>query len=286
MAISHRSTGAATFTNTMAGVAIPIGAGASAGDMMICIGACKAFSVTTSINNGWTKIGTEFHDSSNTAAGVDVGSMSVSAFYKEHTGSESNPTVAHSASPSCSGFLIMVFQKGGGETWNTPVFVGGGDNSAGTGYSTTCNADPGVTTGDAIAHWSAWGTDAATPCSTHITASQTGITFTETEDPATDPETTTGGDMGMCVKRATVSGTSSAAPVLAGTIAASIVGSSGFVRLRVTAAAGATYPGYDGGGWFFREQEWMRDPRIPRLGNIVDLAPIRERIDRERLIAA
>lgn len=253
---------------------------------MLCVGACKAFSVTTAINNGWNKLGTEFHDSSNTAAGVDVGSMSVSAFWKEHTGSESNPTVSHSASPSCSGFLIYVFQKGGGETWDTPVFVGGGDSDAtSSAFSVTCNADPGVAAGDAVVFWSAWGSDGVTPMSVHCTCSQTGITFTRTEDPATDPETTTGGDMGMCCSRATVTGTSSAAPVISGTQAANLVGSAGFVRLRVSAAAG-TYPGYDGGGWFFREQEWMRDPRIPRLGNIVDLAPIRERIDRERLIAA
>jgi hypothetical protein len=61
------------------------------------------------------------------------------------------------------------------------------------------------------------------------------VTFTDTHDPATDHENTTGGDFGSCVTRSTVSGTASAAPVLAATLAASHTGSAELIRLRATA---------------------------------------------------
>jgi hypothetical protein len=40
------------------------------------------------------------------------------------------------------------------------------------------------------------------------------------------------------------------------------------VELDSTAAASATAPGWQGGGWWFRNEEWARDHRIPLLGEI------------------
>jgi hypothetical protein len=185
------------------------------------------------VGQGWTQLGV--YTNGTTAAGVDVGSMVVTAFYKEHSGSESNPTVTE-GSPTWNvfGALVMVFQKDATDTWDTPVDRGGGDSSAGTGFSVTTASNPGITAGDAVVSFGAFRSDAATPCSSHLVATATGVTFGNTHDPGTDPETTTGGDMGMCVNRATVTGTASAAPVIAATLAASHTGSAMLIRLRVT----------------------------------------------------
>jgi hypothetical protein len=230
MTISHRATGAAVFGANSITPVIP--ASAQAGDMLLLLVAGKPYNAGVSVS-GWTQLST-FTDGT-VAAGTDVGSMFVTAWYKEHDGSEANPTVTE-GSPTWSivGALIMVFSKSAGDTWNTPAMVGGGDATAGTGFSVTAASNPGVTAGDACVSFAGFRSDAATPCSTHLVATQTGVTFSNTHDPATDPETTSGGDMGMCVNRATVSGTGSAAPVIAATLAASHTGSAGFIRLRIT----------------------------------------------------
>jgi hypothetical protein len=231
MAISHRATGTPVFSANSFTPGIP--AGAAAGDMMLLLVAGKPYNAGYSVTAGWTQLGV--YTDGTVAAGVDVGSMQVTAFWKEHDGSESNPTVTE-GSPTFNSFggLIMVWQKGAGDIWETPVDVGGGDNSAGTGFSVTGGSDPGIVANDVVTSFGAFRSDAATPCTTHLVQTATGVTFTDTHDPATDPETTGGGDMAMCVNRATVTGTSSAAPVIAATLAAAHTGSAMLIRLRVS----------------------------------------------------
>src|SRR5262245_49240171 len=198
MAISFRATGTALFGTTNISPAIP--ASTAAGDMMLLLVGGKPYNAGVSVS-GWTQLST-FSDGT-TAAGNDLGSMFVTAWYKQHSGSESNPTItAGSPAWNVVGGLIMVFQKGGSDSWSTPVMVGGGDASSGTGFSVTAGSNPGVTAGDFLISWLAAMSDACTPCSTHLVATQTGSTFSNTHDPTTDPETMTGGDMGMCVNRA------------------------------------------------------------------------------------
>lgn len=216
--------------------------------LLLCGG--KPFNSSVSVS-GWTQLQT-FTDGT-TAAGVDTGSMFVTAWYKEHSGSESDPTVTEGGTAwNVVGAGIVVFQKGGGESWNTPTDTGGGDATAGTDFSVTGAADPEVTAGDFVVSFAAFRSDAATPCSSHLVQTSTGITYSNTHDPGTDPETTTGGDMGMCVNRASAdSGTSSAAPVISATLAASHTGSAQFIRLRVFTPT-ATGSGWttDKGGWW------------------------------------
>lgn len=233
MAITHVVTNsAATFdTNTYSHI---IPGGPAAGDMMLLLVGGKPFNASRSVSD-WTSLGS-FTDGV-VGAGNDVGSMFVEAWYKEHDGSEANPGVTEGATTwNIVGSLLAVFRKDVSETWETPVMVGGGDASAGTGFSVTAGSDPGVTTGDVCVSFAAFRSDAATPCATHLVATQTGVTFTNTHAPTTDPETTTGGDMGMCANRATVSGTGSAAPVITATLAAAHTGSAAFIRLRAVAA--------------------------------------------------
>lgn len=235
MAITHVGTGAAVFGANDFTPAIP--GGAAGGDMMLLLVGGKPFNATFggAMAPGWTQLST-FTDGS-VAAGTDAGSMQVTAWWKEHDGSEVDPLVDEGGTAfNVFGGLVMAWSKGAGEVWETPVMVGGGDSSAGTGFDVTCNADPGGIVGDHIVWWAAYRSDAATPMSTANFLSWTGATVAgSTTDPATDPETTTGGDMGMHIRRASISaGTSSLAPVIAGTLAAAHTGSAALIRLRAT----------------------------------------------------
>jgi hypothetical protein len=208
--------------------------------MMLLLVVGKPFNGDHSVDvAGWTQLA-EFTDGV-VAAGVDVGSMQATAYWKECSASESNPTLTEGATLwNVFGAFVMSFSKDASEAWEAPVIVGGGDSSAGTGFSVTAGSDPGVVAGDVCVCFAGFRSDAATPCSTHLVATQTGVTFGNTHDPATDPETTAGGDLGMCVNWATVTGTGSAAPVLAATLAAAHTGAAAFIRLRVAAGTPAT----------------------------------------------
>jgi hypothetical protein len=233
MAIAHVATGTALFgVNTFS----PVVGSEAATHMMILLVGGKPYNASITVpTSGWTEIGSGFTDGT-TAAGVDTGSMVVRAYYKEATsGAETDPAVTEGGTAfNVVGGLVMVFSKDGSEVWDTPVAVGGGDASAGTGFSVTGGSNPGITAGDHCISFAAFRSDAATPCSSHLTPTATGATFTNTHDPATDPETTSGGDMGMCATRSTLTGTASAAPVMAATLAASHTGSAMFIRLRVS----------------------------------------------------
>ena len=241
MAISWKSTGAASFLQNTFSPVVP--AGHAAGDLALLLAGGKPFGWATGTNpvaQGFTSLGS-FSDGTTAASGADVGSMRIEAWYKIFPGGAETATLTETGTWDVVGGLVMIFQKAGGDTWDTPAFVGGGDASAGTGFSVTCNANPGITAGDAVVSFGAFRSDAATPCSSHITPTATGATFTNTHDPATDPETTTGFDMGMCVTRSTLTGTASAAPVLAATLAAAHTGSAGLIRLRLFVPAPHIY---------------------------------------------
>ncbi len=202
------------------------------GDMMLCLYGTKPYSDAPTINQGWTSLG--YATDGTTAAGVDVGSMQTRVFYKIATSdTETDPTITNSTN-NISTAVIIVFQKSAGESWFTPVGAGGGDASAGTGFSVTASSDVGHTTGDMVVAAAAFRSDAATP-TTARAVSITGCTLgAYTQAPATDPETTSGGDMGMTCGYVPVnSGTSSAAPVMTATLGAAHTGSAYLVRLRV-----------------------------------------------------
>ena len=170
--------------------------------------------------------------------------MFVEAWWKVATADpEANPTVTEGATVwDVVGGIVMCFSKDIGDVWSTPAVVGGGDATSGTGFSVTGGSDPGVVAGDHCVSYAAYKSDAATPCSSHLVATQTGVTFSNTHDPSTDPESTTGFDMGMCINRATTTGTSSAAPVMVATLAASHTGSAMFIRLRTTPVTHISVP--------------------------------------------
>ena len=227
MAISIRATG--SYVSGVANLTPVIPTAQLNGDMMLCFYGTKPYNDAPTINQGWTDLGNATDGV--VAAGVDVGSMQTRVFYKVATSdAETDPTITNSTN-NVSGAVIIVFSRGG-SAWATPLGVGGGDNSAGTAFSVTVSSDVGHTTGDMVVAYAAIRSDAGTQSSISITI--TGCTMgTFTESPTADLVTTSGGDMAMSGGYIPVdSGTSTAAPVYASTLAASHTGSAFEVRLR------------------------------------------------------
>lgn len=228
MAISIRAVGAHVSGTSKLTPVIPTAQ--VTGDMMVCLYGTKPYSDAPTISQGWVSIGSATDGT--VAAGVDVGSMQTRIFYKIATSdTETDPTITNSTN-NVSIAVIIVFQKTGGG-WQIPVGAGGGDATAGTGFSVTVSSDVGHTAGDMVVCASSFRSDGATP-TTARTISITGCTMgTYVMGPTTDPETTSGGDMGMtCGYRPVNSGTSSAAPIITATLGAAHTGSAYAVRLR------------------------------------------------------
>lgn len=228
MAISIRATGTYVNAGNVGSVTPAIPAGATAGDMMLCFVGCKEFNSVQTINQNWNLIG--FATDGTVASNTDVGSMRITAFWKIHTGTESNPAVTGSNNENVTA-VIIVFQKTD-NFWFNPAGAGGGDNTAGTGFSVTASTNFGITTNDMVVGYAALRSDSATQSAIAISA--TGVTFgTFTESPATDAQNTNRDQMAMSGGyRLATAGTSTAAPVYSSTLAASHTGSAFMVRLR------------------------------------------------------
>ena len=229
MTISVRATG--TYLSGTANLTPAIPAGATSGDMMLCVYGTKPYSDAPTINNGWTSLGSATDGT--VAAGVDSGSMQTRIFYKEHTGTESNPTVTNTTNNSSTA-LIIVFQRTEAG-WAAMVGAGGGDNTAGTAFSVTMSSDVGHAAGDMVVGGAAFRSDAAVPTNGNgMTIA--GTTLGAYVWPAAHASTS-GGDMGMTIGHIPVnSGTSTGAPVFSCNLAAAHTGSAFFARLREVAS--------------------------------------------------
>jgi hypothetical protein len=129
MAIGFRATGAWVATTANQTVTIP--AGTVAGDLMVMFYGTKPFNDVPTINNSWNNAGAATDGT--VAAGNDTGSMQARIFWKIHTGTETNPTVTN-ATNNVSSVVIVSFSKDSLKAWDL-AFGGGGDNTAGTGFS-------------------------------------------------------------------------------------------------------------------------------------------------------
>ncbi|HLM83758.1 MAG TPA: hypothetical protein VK254_00910 [Candidatus Bathyarchaeia archaeon] len=227
-AITLRAAGA--WTSGTSGLTPGIPVAQMTGDLMLCFYGTKPYNDSPTINQGWISLGSATDGT--VAAGVDVGSMQTRVFYKiADSDTETDPTITNTTN-NVSGAVIVVFAKASTEGWVTPVGAGGGDATAGTGFSVTAASNPGITANDMLVGFGAIRSDAGTQSNISITAS--GATMGAfTKYPAVDLATTSGGDMAMSGGFVAVSsGTASAAPVYASTLAASHTGSAYIVRLR------------------------------------------------------
>jgi hypothetical protein len=225
MAIGFRATGAWVATTANQTVTIP--AGTVSGDLMVMFYGTKPFNDVPTIDQGWTDGGAATDGT--VGAGVDVGSMQARIFWKVHTGTETNPTVTN-ASNNVSSVVIVSFSKDPAKNWDL-AFGGGGDNTAGTGFSAvTPSLD--LATNDWVASFITTRSDAGTIGTFTTTAA--GMTFgTFVSQPTTGFVTQSGGDMSARSGYNTITaGTATTAVTVAATLGAAHTGSMYLVRMR------------------------------------------------------
>jgi hypothetical protein len=246
MAISNRAAGTWAATNSSTALSVSIPAAATTGDMMLLLVHWKFAATTDYLDtpSGWTLAGSSDNGTSTSTNGG--GSVRSAIYYKQHSGSESNPSLQWRASggaakaPSPGAAVIVVFQKDASESWTASASTDGEDTDGGTSYSATMAANPGITAGDMCI--------ATTGISDNYTMTvptftATGVTFgTVAEYPATALSSSTGNDIACdaCYRLAS-SGTASAAPVVTHTLATGEPGNTQFIRLRVVPTVTGTF---------------------------------------------
>ena len=233
MAIGFRATGA--WTAAAGNITATIPAGAVAGDLMVMFYGGKPFNSAPTINQSWNNGGAATDGT--VAAGNDVGSMQSRIFWKIHTGTETNPTVTNGTANVYSA-VIVVFSKDPLLFWDL-AFGGGGDATAGTGFSvTTPNID--LATNDWVASFMSIRSDAGTVGT--FTTTATGITFGGFQSqPSAGFTTTTGGDMAArSGYNIITAGTATTAVTVAATLGAAHTGSMYLVRMRESATEPVT----------------------------------------------
>jgi hypothetical protein len=192
MAISHRATG--TWTELTADGTVGIPAGATTGDRMYLLAAWKDFAITATVAN-WTEV-TEFADGA-VSAGNGTGSIKVGCWYKDHAGTEEDPALDFSSSPTVSGAVIIALQKGGGETWDDPLSVTAALSWTTSATTTAASSTVTVKNGAAVLNVIGIRDDSATfTRGTSGVDAASGVTWNGdyVESPATHHSTTTGFD--------------------------------------------------------------------------------------------
>lgn len=228
MAIGFRATGA--WTEATGNVTFTIPAAAVAGDLMVMFYGGKPFSSVPTINQGWNNGG--FVTNGTVAAGGDTGSMQARIFWKIHTGTETNPTVTNGTANIYAG-VIVVFSKATSLFWDL-AFGGGGDATAGTGFSATTPAID-LATNDWVASFITTRSDAGTVGT--FTTTATGMTFGAFNSQPTAGFTTgTNGNMSARSGYNTITaGTATTAVTVAATLGAAHTGSMFLIRMRESA---------------------------------------------------
>lgn len=229
-------------------VAVPYPAGIAAGDALVLTRAAKPDTAALTTPAGWTLL-----DTRTGGTGVlanDTGPMVLARYWREAAGTESG-TLTVDSTPGTVDVqqgAITRYTKATGATWSVTA-SGGADASAGTDWSATMAADPGITSGDLVEVALAWSTDAVRTWSAE-TLTATGATISAVSVPAAAGATGLGADIASRVNVfGATAGTSSAAPAYTATISSGInmLGPTSIVRLRevVTATSGplaATLP--------------------------------------------
>lgn len=208
-----------------------------AGDVHVIFITGKPYNTVINTLAGWTPITGTDGANGTVANATDLGSVHWAAFYRVwQSGDSATPTFSITSGNTTLGVAIRL-RPTSGYTIDAPVGCKGFDNTSGTGYSATMDANPGITTGDVVINFTGLPGNNATFASPTITA--TGATIgTVTENPATEGTTATGLDSEASAATATcTAGTSSAAPVVGWTLSVAQTGGGALVRIRETLAA-------------------------------------------------
>ena len=246
MAITPRAVGAWAYAAS-GSVVVTLPTHAT-GDMLLVRVAFKSSAVATCVastaTGGWTKAG-QFTGATNSGNGT--GSVNLALFYKEATSAaETNPTITFATAVTQVGRVAVAYQKGAGETWDTPyVGVGqSGEFTATTGPSvvpvSSWNVDE--LAGDLLDFWLATADDTVI---TNPNVTEANLTMaTAVEYPATAGTDTSGADGaydgGYRLATAVVGGGATGSPTVSATLSTSETGTVWCTRLRVTAGGNVT----------------------------------------------
>lgn len=169
-----------------------------------------------------------------TTLGADTGNTNVFTYYKVAAGTETGSLAVTIASNGVSWAQMYRYTNASG-SWSVAGTTGS-DITGNAAVSIAMSANPGVTTGDDILAAMVIPTDVTTPAQFSAEAfTQTGVTFGAVTE-ISEPDSTTGNDIGGLVARTSVSsGAGSAAPTMTATAAATntnVRGPGVFIRIR------------------------------------------------------
>ena len=250
MAISHRASG--SWAYAASGSVTPTLPTHASGDMLIVRVAYKSSAIATctasTATSGWEKIG-EIGGSTNSGNGT--GTVACAAFWKEAaSASETNPTITFSQTVTQVGHVAQSYQKGGGDTWNTPTGAGAQDTSSGAGLVCALSVSLGIVPGDMLDFFCGIADD--TTFSVRARGNPPSLTYTEANHPATAGSDTSGADGAYDGGYSlAVSGSQDGNGSVNATLGTSEIGGGWITLLRVTAGGVTEDPmPYTGGGYY------------------------------------
>jgi hypothetical protein len=210
--------------------------------MLIVRAGCKPYTATPSIStSGWAAVGTGYSNGT-TNAGNGLGSVEIIAFWKiAASASETSPVIDWGTTSAPGVAVAVCYQKGAGESWDTPTGAGGGDDTVRTSQTATIESHITVASGDMVDFFVVTRDDSTT---TNPTITQAGVTFdTVAEYPATAIESTTSNDIAADGGyRLATAGTSSAAAVVTHTNDTTESGAAWQTRLRLASPDATATP--------------------------------------------
>lgn len=224
--------GAVTTTGTTAPtVAYP--ASIAEGDLLVLAIANRPNASTPATPSGWTAHSNYTATGGAGSEAAGTGTVRITVFTKEAVGTESGTLALSITSGTSCGAVMWRLPKIAGKQWDVAL-VNGSDNTAGTTWSVTFGADPGVAANDLVFVASASSEDTATFASQALT--QAGVTYGTMVERA-DTAIATGNDLRIIVSEHPItSGTSSAAATYtmtaSSTNAANSAGASIMIRAR------------------------------------------------------
>lgn len=244
MAIAWVSTGSgAVGTTTMS---VPYPASLAAGNLLVMFVVNKYPTNAPATPPGWIAPANNQFTGGAGAAGADSGTVYITVFIRVSNGAESGSVTVNCASGNSMGGRIVQYSKTSASYGWAIACNGGADNSAGTDWSVTAGADPGLTAGDMLLVASGINGDAYTYSAEAVSAA--GISAWGTVAERADTPIVFNGDQCAYVisEHPVTTGTSTAAPVFSmtasGTAGNAPAGASIFVRLRECSTTGAVYP--------------------------------------------
>lgn len=243
MALAFGAAGAVATGTTPLSVPIP---SASDGDLLVLFVGNKYPTNGPSTPNGWTAPSNNQFSGGAGAAGADSGTVYITVFVKIKESTDTGNLAVTVSSANTSIARIFSVTKSASTAWGWAC-AGGSDNAAGTSWSVTAGANPGITANDLVFVGTC--VNGNTDTATVEAISATGATF-GTMVERQDSGSNTGDDISLWITEHPVSsGTASAAPVytatVGGTGSATAAGASLVLRLRevpnqtITCVAGA-----------------------------------------------